>query len=211
MYLVYKMVGKQDRGATRDRLRAKISQRRRSESVFATISALTEQPKLAEFEFRIRNEWVKGGLNRSEVESFKGAGAEREHEAQFVLYNDEPVVLLSGDKGPNPVENRLHALAGCLTTSIVYHAAARGFKIDAVRTRFRGMLDLRGLLGISAEARNGYRYIEVEFDIEGDLTLDQKHEIMAMGPRYSPVFDTISHGTEVRCVLSEDLQKREAA
>lgn len=113
-------------------------------------------------------------------------------------------MLLSGDKGPNPVENLLHALAGCLTTSIIYHAAAKGMKVDAVRTRFEGDLDLRGFLGLSPEVRNGYQAIRAIFDIEGDLTPAQKREIMAMGPRYSPVFDVVSHGVPVTCMLAEE-------
>ncbi|MGE3302334.1 MAG: OsmC family protein [Hyphomonadaceae bacterium] len=168
------------------------------------IALMTAQPALAEFTFRIENEWIAGGLNRSRVTDFDGVGQTLTHAAAFEICNDEPAVLLSGDQGPNPVENLLHALAGCLTTSIVYHAAARGMRIDALRTRFSGDLDLRGLLGISTACRNGYRAIEVEFDIEGDLTSAQKRELIAMGPRYSPVFDVISHGTPVHCRLRED-------
>lgn len=172
--------------------------------LFASIEALSADPALAQFNFRIENEWIDGGLNRSTVRDFYGVGADHPHASPFELLNDEPPVLLSGDRGPNPVENLLHALAGCLVTSIVYHAAARGMKIDAVRTRFEGDLDLRGLLGITKACRNGYREIRVAFDIEGDLTLAQKRELMAMGPQYSPVFDVVSNGTRVACRLRED-------
>lgn len=172
--------------------------------LFAAIEAMTADASLAQFNFRIENEWVDGGLNRSIVRDFYGVKADHRHAAPFTLYNDEPPVLLSGDKGPNPVENLLHALAGCLVTSIVYHAAARGMKIDAVRTRFEGDLDLRGLLGITKACRNGYREIRVTFDIEGELTPEQKRELMAMGPEYSPVYDVVSNGTRVSLQLQED-------
>jgi uncharacterized OsmC-like protein len=173
--------------------------------LFASIDALSADPSLAQFNFRIENEWVHGGLNRSTVRDFYGTKQDIAHAAPFTLYNDEPPVLLSGDKGPNPVENLLHALAGCLVTSIVYHAAARGIRIDAVRTRFEGDLDLRGLLGITKACRNGYREIRVTFDIDGDLTPEQKRELMAMGPEYSPVYDVVSNGTKVVCGLKEDV------
>lgn len=172
--------------------------------LFDAIEAMSADASLAEFNFRIENEWVHGGLNRSTVRDFSGVKQDFAHEAPFTIYNDEPPVLLSGDKGPNPVENLLHALAGCMTTSIVYHAAARGIRIDAVRTRFEGDLDLRGLLGITKACRNGYREIRVTFDIDGDLTPEQKRELMAMGPEYSPVYDVVSNGTKVRCQLRED-------
>lgn len=180
------------------------------EGLFGAIEAMTKDATLAQFSFRIENEWVDGGLNRSTVRDFDGVGKRIDHLTPFELYNDEPPVLLSGDKGPNPVENLLHALAGCLTTAIVYHAAARGMKVDAVRTRFEGDLDLRGLLGITKACRNGYREIRVLFEIDGDLTLAQKRELMAMGPEYSPVFDVVSNGTKVICTLAQDAARQAA-
>ena len=36
------------------------------------------------------------------------------------------------DQTPNPSEVVLHALAACLTTSFVYHAAARGIRIESL-------------------------------------------------------------------------------
>ncbi|MGF1626188.1 MAG: OsmC family protein [Alphaproteobacteria bacterium] len=174
-------------------------------ALFATIDAVKADPQLARFEFRLQNEWMGGGLNRSTVTDFHGTRQEIAHETPFVLMNDEPPVLLSGDKGPNPVENLLHALAGCLTTSIVYHAAARGMKVAAVRTRFEGDLDLRGFLGLSPTVRKGYQGIRAVFDIEGDLTTEEKRALMAMGPAYSPVFDVVTNGTPVACTLAEDM------
>jgi uncharacterized OsmC-like protein len=167
-----------------------------------TIAAVEAQPELAAFTFRLKNRWVDGGENRSQVDGFHGTCTEHRRPVPFELVNDEPPVLLSGDKGPNPVEHVLHALAGCLTTSLVYHAAARGMKVDAVRTRFEGDLDLRGFLGLSKEVRNGYREIRTIFEIEGDLTEAEKAELVAMGQRYSPVFDIVSRGVPVRCMLA---------
>ena len=50
----------------------------------------------------------------------------------------EPPVLFGHNEAPNPAEFLLHALAGCLTLTIVNVAAAR--KVDADR----GQLDARG-------------------------------------------------------------------
>jgi len=133
----------------------------------ATISAIQADPGLAGFRFRISNEWLGGGLNRSTVTDFHGTRQDIPHQTPFVLMNDEPPVLLSGDKGPNPVENLLHALSGCLTTSLVYHAAARGIRLAGVRTGLEGDLDLRGFLGLSQEVRRGYQGVRVVFEIDG--------------------------------------------
>ena len=42
---------------------------------------------------------------------------------------DEPPVLLGKNLGSNPVEYLLVALSGCLTTSIVAHASAKGISL----------------------------------------------------------------------------------
>jgi len=58
---------------------------------------------------------------------------------QFHSGRDEHEVLLGNDTGANPVEHLLHALASCVTTSMVYHAAARGIAIDQVESLLEGI------------------------------------------------------------------------
>jgi uncharacterized OsmC-like protein len=163
-----------------------------------TIMAVEEKPELGDFEFRAVNRWVSGGHNRTTVKEFYGAGQEDTSRATpFVLDNDEPAVLLGEDNGANPVEYVLHALAGCLTTSLVYHAAARGIEIEAVESRLEGTLDLRGFLGISEEVRNGYDQVKVSFTIEGGLTEEEAEELGRMGSQFSPVFDIVTNPVPV--------------
>jgi hypothetical protein len=49
----------------------------------------------------------------------------------FEFTNGEPPVLLGHNEGANPVEFLLHALAGCVTTTTVLHATARGIEMPA--------------------------------------------------------------------------------
>jgi uncharacterized OsmC-like protein len=171
------------------------------QKLFDTIAAVKAEPSIARFEFRLSNRWVNGGENRSQIDGFYGAGAEMAHREAFHLVNDEPEILLSNDKAPNPVEYVLHALAGCLTTSLVYHAAARGIAIRGVSTRFEGDLDLRGFLGLDKSVRRGFQAIRVKFDIDADCDDDKKRELVAMGEAFSPVFDIVSNGVPVTCEL----------
>lgn len=173
------------------------------DALFGTINAVKADPALATFRFRVANDWIDGGLNRSSVSGFFGVGAETPHKRIFIIDNDEPPVLLSGDSAANPVEYVLHALAGCLTTTLVYHAAARGFRINAVSSRFEGDLDLQGFLGITKSVRNGFSAIRVVFTIEGDLTDAEKRELVAIGQEFSPVFDIVSNGVPVSCVHAD--------
>ena len=181
------------------------------DALVATIDAVKADPALAEFVFRIENKWVDGGLNKSTVSNFFGTRQEIPHVTEFELYNDEPAVLLSGDKGPNPVENLLHALAGCLTTALVYHAAARGIPVDSVATRFEGDLDLRGFLGLSDEVRKGYEAIRVTFEIGGEATVQEKRHLVEMAQTFSPVFDVVTNGVPVTCQIAEEIAQDKAA
>jgi uncharacterized OsmC-like protein len=94
------------------------------------------------------------------------------------------------------------ALAGCLTTSLVYHAAARGIKIDQVEASLAGDLDLQGFLGMSDKVRNGYENIKVKFKVKGDAPEETLRELVEIAQQRSPVFDIVSHPTPV-CVSLE--------
>lgn len=168
-----------------------------------TVEAIKSQPSLARFLFRLSNEWINGGHTQSMIRGFYGAGQEdNTRPGPFFYATDEQAILLGEDNAPNPVEYVLHALAGCLTASLVYHAAAKGYKISNVRSTLEGELDLRGFLGIAGATRNGYKEIRVSFEIEGDLTEKQKIEILEMGPSFSPVFDIITQPVPVKMSLA---------
>ncbi len=91
------------------------------------------------------------------------------------------------------MEYVLHALAACLTTSMVYHAAARGIEIKSVQCTLEGDLDLRGFLGLDPNVRKGYQDIRVVFDVQSNATPEQLAELAA----FSPVRDTITNGVPV--------------
>lgn len=166
--------------------------------LFETIGAIQESPQVAQFEFRADNEWQNGGLNRSTIQGFYGACAEDETRTEpFVMANDEPAVLLGTNQAANPVEYVLHALAGCLTTSIVYHAAAGGTELTHVASALEGDLDLHGFLGLDPEVRNGYKAIRVRFEIDGDATDEELELAVRTGQERSPVFEMISRSLPV--------------
>jgi uncharacterized OsmC-like protein len=118
---------------------------------------------------------------------------------------DEPPVLCGQDLGANPVEYLLVALSGCLTTTLVAHAAVHGIEVKKVESRYEGDLDLRGFLGLSENVDVGYKNIRVYFKIDGDLSEEQKEALIRMAQKHSPVFNSISKPIPV----SVQLEKRE--
>jgi uncharacterized OsmC-like protein len=162
-----------------------------------TIEAVKAEPQLAKFQFRLQNRWILSGENHSKVDAFSAAGKEAQHKTAFTLVADEHEMLLGADNGANPVEHLLHALASCVTTSTVYHAAARGIAVEEVESTLEGELDLRGFLGLDPTMRNGYQGIRMKLFIKGDISDEQLHELSLLGPRFSPVYDSVARGLPI--------------
>jgi uncharacterized OsmC-like protein len=154
-----------------------------------TIRAIREQPEIASFKFRVSNSWVDGGLNQTRIDSFYGACEEVERERSFNLDADEPPLLLGNDNGPNPVEYALTALASCMTTTMVYHAAAQGIRVESVESWLEGDLDLHGFLGLKDDVRKGYENVRVSFKVKADAPPEQLADLA----RSSPVYDIFSN------------------
>lgn len=162
------------------------------EAMGQTVDALTRDPGLAQFQFRARNRWINGGENRSTIKEFFGAGAEDTSRTQaWEFTNGEPPVLLGTNEGANPVEFLLHALAGCVTTTTVLHAAARGIAIRSLSTELIGDIDLQGLLALDETVPASYRQIQVKVDIEADCSDEELDELLRFAQAHSPVCTTI--------------------
>jgi uncharacterized OsmC-like protein len=166
--------------------------------MYGTLDAIKSDPSLGRFQFRVQNRWIDGAHNRSTIQGFYGAGQEDASRAQaFSLDAGEPAVLLGIDTGPNPAEALLHALAACLTTSLVYVAAARKVRLTEVESTLEGDMDVRGCLGISDEVRNGFDRIQVTFTVKGDAPPEKLREVVERAQARSAVFDMVSHGVPV--------------
>lgn len=162
------------------------------EQMGQTVDALQAEPALAQFEFRARNTWVSGGENRSTIRDFHGAGQEdTSRNEAFVYTNGEPPVLLGNNEGANPVEYLLHALAGCVTTTTVVHATARGIRIESLSTELTGTIDLQGLLALDPGAAPGYRDIRIRMEIKADCSEEELDDLLAFARAHSPVCDTV--------------------
>jgi uncharacterized OsmC-like protein len=169
--------------------------------LFATIAAVADQPSLAAFKFRAQGKWMGGTHCRSTVAGFYGVGGEMKHAMPFTAESDHPKVLCGEDQGPTPVEHLLHALAGCLTAGIANIAAARGVTLQSVDCMVEGDMDLRGILGLSQEVRNGFQAIRVTFKVNGDAPAEMLQKIIDQSRARSAVFDILTKGVPVSIAL----------
>ena len=169
-----------------------------TEQLFGTLDLIKEQPELAKFQFRASNRWLGGAHNRSTIKGFYAAGGEdTSRDEAFQIDAGEPAILLGTDTGANPAEYLLHALAACLTTSIVYVAAARKVELTSVESTLTGDMDVRGALGVSDEPRNGFERIGVSFRVSGNAPDEKLREVVERAAKRSAVYDMVTNGVPV--------------
>ena len=82
-----------------------------------------------------------------------------------------------------------------MTTTMVYHAAVRGIKLEEVESELEGDIDLKGFLAISDEVRPGYQEVRVNFKVKTDAENVDRLKALT---RLSPVYDVVSNGTRVK-------------
>ncbi len=169
-----------------------------TQQLYGTLDAIKADPSIARFQFRARNRWIDGAHNRTTIRDFYAANQEDTSRAdEFVIDAGEPAILLGSDTGPNPAEYLLHALAACLTTSLVYVAAARGVHLTEVESTLEGDMDVQGALGLSDEYRNGFEQIRVSFRVSGDAPEEKLREVIERAQQRSAVFDMVSNGVPI--------------
>jgi len=169
-------------------------------ALFETIDAVKHTPAIADFQFRVSNRWMGGDRNRSTIRGFHGACEEHAHaNGPFEMDNAEPRVLLGDGATANPVEYVLHALAGCLTTTMVYHAAARGIELEKVQSDLEGDLDLKGFLDLDGTVRKGFKAVRVTMKVKSDVEADT----LASLAKFSPVYDIVSKSLPVELVVQK--------
>lgn len=173
------------------------------DQLVATVNAVKENPDIARFQFRGRNEWIEGGHSRTTIQGFYGAGQEdTSRSGPFVLEGDEPPVLLGDNAGPNAVEAILHALASCLAVGFVYNAAAQGITVESLTFDLEGDLDLRGFLGLSETVRPGYESIRLTYWVKSNAPREKLEELCNYVQKTSPVLDIIRNPVPVTVALA---------
>ena len=174
-----------------------------TEQMFGTLDLIKAQPELAKFQFRATNRWIDGAHNRSTIQGFYAAGGEDTTRADaFQIDAGEPAILLGTDTGPNPAEYLLHALAACLTTTIVYVAAARKVQLTSVESTLTGDMDVRGALGVDDEPRNGFERIRVSFRLTGNAPEEKLRDVVDRARQRSAVYDMVTNGVPVDLALT---------
>ncbi len=164
------------------------------------IGAIEADPSYAKFQWRATNQWIDGAVSRSRIKDFFAGNAEdTTRKEAFTLDADEPTIAAGQSSAPNSMEYVLHALATCLTGTLVNHAAVRGIEIEAVESSYTGDMDVRGLFGLSDDVRKGFSKVAVNMRVKSEASVEELTE-MAL---YSPVYDIVSNSLPVEFTLTK--------
>ena len=87
----------------------------------------------------------------------------------------------------------LEALVACAGVTLNAVATALGLKLEDATVRAEGDLDFRGTLGIDRNAPVGFRDIRLFFDLDGDLSDDERATLLMLTERYCVVYQTLRH------------------
>lgn len=159
--------------------------------------ALKQAPEAAEFTWRATCKWLNGTHSRTSIQSFHGLGQEHKHRTEFTFEADHPEVFASEDNGATPVELVLAGLASCLTAGVAAVAQNRGIQLRSVEAKLEGKMDIRGILGVDRDVRNGYDDIKVTFNIDADASQQEIEALVAQSQKRSAVFDIVTNPTNV--------------
>ena len=156
----------------------------------ATLQALDEQAR------------AKVTVSRTQelmrrIQSFFGLGQEQSHKTETSLGADHPEIFASEDHAITPIEYVLVGLASCLTAGVAAVAQNRGIQLRSVESNLEGKMDIRGILGIDSDVRNGYDDIKVTFKIDADASKDEIEAIVAQSQKRSAVYDVITNPVNV--------------
>ena len=164
--------------------------------------ALAGAPDAAQFTWRASSRWENGVHSTTSIQNFFGLGEEQSHKTEAVFDADHPEVFAASDNGITPIEYLLVGLAGCLTAGVASVAQNRGIQLRSVESTVEGNHDIRGILGVDSDVRNGFNDVKVTFKIDADASKQEIEALVAQSQKRSAVFDVVTNPTKVLVELA---------
>lgn len=168
------------------------------EALLGAREALAQAPEAAAFTWRAECKWVNGTHSQTSVQGFFGLGGEQSHKTTFTFDADHPEIFASEDHGATPVEMVLAGLASCLTAGVAAVAQNRQIQLNSVSATLEGDMDVRGILGMDSDVRNGFSGIKVTYNIDADASPEDIKALVAQSQKRSAVYDIITNPTNVK-------------
>jgi uncharacterized OsmC-like protein len=159
-------------------------------------------PEAAQFTWRASSSWRNGVHSTTTIQNFFGLGEEQSHKTETVFDADHPAVFAAEDNGITPIEYLLVGLTSCLTAGVASVAQNRGIQLRSVESTVEGHHDIRGILGVDSDVRNGFNDVKVTFKIDADASKEEIEALVAQSQKRSAVFDALTNPTDVTVVVA---------
>jgi uncharacterized OsmC-like protein len=172
------------------------------EALLDARGVLADAPEAAQFRWRASSKWQHGVHSTTTIQDFFGLGEEHSHKFEAIFDADHPEVFAAPDQGITPIEYLLVGLASCLTAGVASVAQNRGIQLRSVESTVEGSHDIRGILGVDSDVRNGFNDIKVTFTIDADATKQDIEALVAQSQKRSAVFDALTNPTEVMVTVA---------
>ena len=161
-------------------------------------NAFAGAPPAANFVWKAECDWVSGTESTTSVNGFFGMGEEQvRSNGGHSITTDHPEHFASADAGATPAELMLVGLAGCLSAAVATVGTHRGIQVNSVKAIVEGDMDMRGVMGVDADVRNGFSGIRVRFEVDADATLDEVRALVAQAQKRSVVADVVANPTSI--------------
>lgn len=155
------------------------TEKKLNETITGVIKAVKENAKKAAVTFSVHSKLEHGFHTEIKARNF-----------EFI--SDEPESLGGKNKGPNPVEYVLGALAACQEIVIKAHAGQLGIDLKSVKVDVSGDLDLHGFFNLS-DTRPGFTNVRYQTFIETEEDDPVKlQKLKDLSTDNCPVLDIIS-------------------
>ena len=154
-------------------------------------------PEAAQFQWRASSTWANGVHSQTKIHNYFGLGQEQQHKQESVFEADHPETFAADDNGITPIEYLLVGLASCLTAGVASVAQNRGIQLRSVTATVQGNHDIRGILGVDSDVRNGFNDVKVTFTIDADASKQDIEALVAQSQKRSAVFDALTNPTDV--------------
>ncbi|MCF1428562.1 MAG: OsmC family protein [Shewanella sp.] len=111
-----------------------------------------------------------------------------------LLVIDQPTAT---NEGANPLETFLFSLAGCISTLAKMVAREQKITLRGIEIKVRGVMNPAGLMGQPSEDPVGFKQIDIEADIDADLSAEDKLAFFDLVCHRCPVHDNLLNKTLV--------------
>ena len=196
MEFLYRKYRKLAKGASRD-MTTEVANGVNVQALLEAREVLRGAPEAAQFTWRASSKWQNGVHSTTTIQNFFGLGEEQSHKKESVFDADHPEIFAAEDNGITPIEYLLVGLASCLSAGVASVAQNRGIQLRSVEATVEGQHDIRGILGVDSDVRNGFTDVKVTFNIDADASKQDIEALVAQSQKRSAVFDALTNPTDV--------------